>query len=406
MSFAEDSYTVTEEDVDKNMQLILNLSESIEDTINVNYSIIDETATGGIDFIDIANGSVTILPNTTSIPINIQIKGDDLSEGDETFKVVVSTPPSNAYFFQGVSKLEAKVTIYDDEPILLSVSTSSFSVEENVVNGYFIIDLELSSAVSNTHSTTSAVSYTTEVNNLTARNGEDFRDPIQSPINVEMTATTSSILIPIIDDVEHEGPETFEVNITNVNGAILPESRSSITLEMTILDNEDPTLSFDTNSVDISEEDSDKDLELSLTLSQAIESPVEISYDVVEETATAGLDFTVISNGTISIPANQTSVPINIKIKGDDLDEGNETFKVRVAIPPTNAVFADGISVLEATVTIIDDESPTLSIDTTSLTISESAGTTQIELNLSGPTNEDIVVTYSTSITEVIMLNK
>ena len=106
LSFSESSYTVAEADVDKNYQLTLNISESIEDAINVTYSIVDESATGGVDFVDIANGSVTILPNTTSIPIIIQIKGDDLSEGDETFKVIISDPPTNAYFSRGISELE------------------------------------------------------------------------------------------------------------------------------------------------------------------------------------------------------------------------------------------------------------------------------------------------------------
>ena len=58
------------------------------------------------------------------------------------------------------------------------------------------------------------------------------------------------------------------------------------------------------------------------------------------------------------------------------------------------------ISVLEATITITDDESPTLSVDNSTLSISELAGTTNIGLKLSGPTNEAVVVTYSTSITD------
>ena len=36
---------------------------------------------------------VSIAANTTSIPISIQIKGDDINEGNETLKVRISTPP-------------------------------------------------------------------------------------------------------------------------------------------------------------------------------------------------------------------------------------------------------------------------------------------------------------------------
>ena len=38
--------------------------------------------------------------------------------------------------------------------------------------------------------------------------------------------------------------------------------------------------------------------------------------------------------GTTSIAANTTSATISIPIKGDDDNEGNETFKVRIASPP------------------------------------------------------------------------
>ena len=59
------------------------------------------------------------------------------------------------------------------------------------------------------------------------------------------------------------------------------------------------------------------------------------------------------------------------------------------------------ISELVATITIIDDEVPTLSVDNSTLSVSESAGTTNIGLILSGPTSDDIIVTYSTSITDL-----
>ena len=111
LSFAESAYSVDETDADSNMELTLNLSESIDEAVMVAYSIVEETAIGGADFVDIANGSVSIPPYTTSIPLNIQINGDELSESDESFKIVISDPPSNAYFRHGVSSLDAKVTI-------------------------------------------------------------------------------------------------------------------------------------------------------------------------------------------------------------------------------------------------------------------------------------------------------
>ena len=53
----------------------------------------------------------------TSIPINLRIKGDDISEDTETFKVRITTSPTNAVFPREVNELEATVTITDDEPV-------------------------------------------------------------------------------------------------------------------------------------------------------------------------------------------------------------------------------------------------------------------------------------------------
>ena len=401
LNFAESSYTVAEADADKNMQLTLTISESIGDTISVSYTIVNESATGGVDFVDIANGSVTILPNTTSIPIIIQIKGDDVSEGDETFKVIISDPPTNAYFSRGVSELNASITIFDDEPILLSAATTNFNVPEDVVDGNFVIDLQLTSAVAHTNSVTTSVSYETTVSSGTAALGEDFMSPVINRRTININSITDSQLIPILNDTDNEGNETFSVTISNLTGANFASGGTELTLDITIIDNEKPELSFAEDSYSITEENADTNVELTFNLSAPIENPIEISYETIEDTATADVDFTNISNGTATITASSTSVSISIQIKGDTLNEGNETFMVNVATPPTNAVFADGNSELVATITIIDDEVPTLSVDNSTLSVSESAGTTKIGLILSGPTSDDVVVTYSTSITDL-----
>ena len=401
LDFSEDTITVTESDINKNIQLTLNLSEAIADSVSISYTIVEETATAGLDFVDITNGNVSILQNTTSIPITVQIEGDDLSEGDETFKIIVSTRPNNAYFYRGTNELEATVTIYDDEPILLSAATTNFNVPEDVVDGNFVIDLQLTSAVAYTNSVTTSVSYETTVSSGTATMGEDFMSPVINRRTININSITDSQLIPILNDIDNEGNETFSVTISNLTGANFASGGTKLTLDITIIDNENPELSLAEDSYSITEEDTDTNIELTFNLSGPIENPIEISYETIDDTATPDVDFTNISNGTATITPNTTSVSISIEIKGDTLNEGNETFMVKVATPPTYAVFADENSELVATITIIDDEVPTLSVDNSTLSVSESAGTTKIGLILSGPTSDDVVVTYSTSITDL-----
>ena len=403
LSFAENVYTVTEEDTDLNAELTLNLSEVIEDTVNVSYVILDETATGGVDFVDIANGSVSFLPNTTSIPINFQIKGDDLSESDETFKIIISAPPSNAYFRHGVSTLEARVTIVDDEPIIMSVTTTDFNATEDLINGNFIVEVELTKTALIANPNTpipEPVSFLVETSSGTATIDADFKTPDRQPteprFRIPVDAKTFSFAIPILNDVENEGNETFNVRIHDLQQATFADGRDERTFELTIIDNEKPTLSFMQDTITVEEEDAITNVELTMNLSGPIEEVVDISYEIIAESAIADIDFADNGNGIVTIAANTTSIPISIRIKNDDINEGDEIFKVRVKTPPDNAVFTDGVSMLEATIKIIDDESPTLSVDSSTLTISELAGMTHINLILSGPTNEDVVVTYST----------
>ena len=400
LSFADSPVSVIEEDVDKNIQVTLNLSEAIDDSVTVSYSIVDETATAVDDYVDITNGSVTVLPNTTSIPINIKIKGDNLSEGNETFKVIISEPPTNAYFALGTTKLETTVTILDDEPILVSVTTRNFTVAENVVNGEFVINLGLSSTADNTHSANSRVFYSFSVTNRTAIKGTDFLDPISTGV-FEGDSTTSTIKIPIINDVENEGNETFRVSIFRIRGGVFAGGGGwSRNFDVTIIDNEKPILTFAQSSVSVVEEDQDKNVYINLNLTGTINSPMVVFFDTIAETATANVDYIDVPNGLITFRANSTSVGIRLRIKGDNAMEGNETFKVRIATPPDTAVFADGVSELLGTITITDDEMPTLSVANSTLMVSESSGTTQIGLNLSGPTSNAVAVTYSTSISD------
>ena len=406
LSFHEESVSITEEDIDKNLQLTLNLSESINEAVNISYSVVAESATGGVDFIDLSNGSVLILPNTASIPINIQIKGDELSESDETFRVIIADSPSNAYFHHGISTLEVQVTIIDDEPIIMNVATTDFKVAENVINGNFIVNVELTKTALIANPNTpipEPVSFLVETSSGTATIDADFKTPDRQPteprFRIPVDAKTFSFAIPILNDVENEGNETFNLRIHDLQQAEFADGTTEQTLEFTIIDNEKPTLSFMQDTKTVEEEDANTNVELTLNLSGPIDEAVDISYEAISESAIADTDFVDSGNGVVSIATNTTSIPISIQIKGDDINEGNETFIVRVKTPPENAVFADGVLMLEATVTITDDESPTLSVDSSTLTISERAEMTHIGLTLSGPASNNVIVTYSTSIT-------
>jgi hypothetical protein len=80
-------------------------------------------------------------------------------------------------------------------------------------------------------------------------------------------------------------------------------------------------------------------------------SPITVNYSTQDGTATAGSDYTGVTNGTLTIPANTASVPLTINVNADTQLENDETFFVNLT-SATNAV----IAVRQANATITNDD--------------------------------------------------
>jgi hypothetical protein len=91
-------------------------------------------------------------------------------------------------------------------------------------------------------------------------------------------------------------------------------------------------------------------LNFPMTLSRASVSPIQVTYMTQDGTASTPSDY-LSANGTLTIPAGQTSVTVSVVIVGDTLVEPNETFSL-VIQNPVGAVIGRAI----ATGTLIDDD--------------------------------------------------
>jgi hypothetical protein len=97
-----------------------------------------------------------------------------------------------------------------------------------------------------------------------------------------------------------------------------------------------------------------------VTLSAPSGRQVTVLYAVAAGTATANQDFTPV-NGTLTFAPGETSKTIDVSIVPDDVDEPNKTVIATIGAP-TNAT----IGTSTATGTIVDDDHPTIAIDTVS----------------------------------------
>ena len=103
-----------------------------------------------------------------------------------------------------------------------------------------------------------------------------------------------------------------------------------------------------------------------LTLAQAVTGDVTVNYVTSDGTATAGQDYTAVTNGTTTIPANSTSTTFTVSVTGDTTDEPNETFNVAISLPEPDRSDGGGASPPEVAIvggdtatvsgTIVDDD--------------------------------------------------
>ena len=87
-----------------------------------------------------------------------------------------------------------------------------------------------------------------------------------------------------------------------------------------------------------------------MTLSRAASGPVAVDYITADGTAVAGEDYTRTS-GTLSFAAGETEKTVSVSLLDDALDEGGETFTLRLR-NAQGAVIGDG----EATGTIVNSD--------------------------------------------------
>jgi len=132
-----------------------------------------------------------------------------------------------------------------------------------------------------------------------------------------------------------------------------------------------------------------------VTLSAPSANTVTVDYTTVDGSATAGSDYTA-QNGTLTYAPGQTNQPIVVVVKGDNLNEINETFTVNLSNPTNATIAGSGIG----TETINNDDAvPTLAINNVSQAEGSGGGTTNFvfTVTLSAASGLPVTVDFATA---------
>lgn len=125
-----------------------------------------------------------------------------------------------------------------------------------------------------------------------------------------------------------------------------------------------------------------------VVLSHAFTRLVSVFYTASNGTATAGSDYGVV-NGRLDFPPGNTDQSFNLPITQDALVELNETIHIHLGAP------TNGILSLPGTVTILDDDLPTVSFASTNFFVSEALSNGVVSVRLNAPSGKTVVVGWS-----------
>jgi hypothetical protein len=281
--------------------------------------------------------------NTTSATITVKVKDDNIVEtGGET--VTMTLLSTNTSVTIGTPDA-ATVTIADNDFSSVSIAATIQAAEPST-DGWFILTM------------TNPVSVPTVVIlavNGTATQGIDYT---AIGASILIPAYTTIAWIPVLvndDNIVETGGESVILTLVGTNNAVTVGIPSIDTVN--IADNDASNV-----SIVATEQASEPDINglFTLTLTNPVSIPTTVTYTVTG-TANEGIDYDAIGT-TVMIPANSTSVSIYVNVIDDYIIEGEET--VILKLVGTNTAVTIG-EPSEATVTITDDETSSISTVTT-----------------------------------------
>ncbi len=357
-------------------------------SITLNYSTADGTAvsTGAAaDYQAVTNGTVVIPAGQNTGTFDILVKGDTISELNETFRVTISNPATPVPARATIVRNTATGTINNDDTSTASLAGNVSQIEGNSGNSTFVFNVNLN----NPSDRTVTVNYSLTAGTATA--GSDF-SAVVTPITFAPGETTKPINVSVVGDLLNEANETFTVTLTGADMGVVIGGAPAIG---TIL-NDDAVPGLSVGNVTVREGDSGTtNADFVVTLTPVSGQTVTVDYSTAPGTATAGTDYTTTS-GTLTFVAGTTTRTISVPVVGDTIDEANETFTLNLS-NPTNATVtsAQGIG------TITDDDAQNVSIG--DVTMNEgNSGTTNfifpltLGAGVTGAQNaQDIVLNYT-----------
>ena len=276
-----------------------------------------------------------------------------------------------------------QVTISAADPTEPSMSVGDVSVAEgNAGTTTALFAVQLS------HPTAQAVSATYATTDGTGQAPVDYQSATGT-VTFAPGTTEASIPVTIQGNSVREPAKMFTLALTAPVNAVLADAQATGTIV-----NDDPVPQVSIADVTLVEGHSGVTNALfAVTLSGGTTEDVVMSFTTTDGSAVAGSDYTAVS-GQLTIPARALSGTISVPVRGDLLDESNETYLVTLS-GVTGATILRGV----ATGTVTDDDGgPSLTIGDVTVTEGDTGTTNAVfTVSLSAASGQTVTVTYATA---------
>jgi hypothetical protein len=196
-----------------------------------------------------------------------------------------------------------------------------------------------------------------------------------------------TIIVPLVNDVLDENPETLQVWLTSAVGPAAIGKNRVATIR--IVDNDaTPKVSFRGRTSSGAEDQSQF---LEVYLSAPSGRPVTVRLVLTGSTAKTPDDFSIAPK-EITFAPGETSKFIDLAVVNDTIDERDEVVAVWLT-RPVNATL--GAVRTHVHTILSDDPLRTIAFDVANVTVSESDGTAVLIVRLSAPSPFPVTVSYA-----------
>ncbi len=316
-------------------------------TVTVKIGKSADSATSGSDYTAVADQTISIPAGSSSAHVDFTVTptNDAIHEGDETISIEGT--------LSGVTVTGTSMGLTDDEtlPVVTLVLTPSTINESGAANASTV------TATMNPASS-AAVTLTVAAVAVAPAVAGDVTLSGNKTLTIAAGARQSSgtVTITAVDNAVDAPNKTVTVSATATggNGVAAPATQT-----LTITDDdatENPKVSV-SDAASVLEGDNPSDttnMSFTVSLSQTSTDAVKVSY-TLGGSAKNGTDYTAPDPLSITIAAGASSASIDIPIRGDTIDEGNETVVVTLTAAD-NADISDAQGANTASGTITDDD--------------------------------------------------